>query len=117
MVYRFSKSASSIEPSKLWLNLKNGLSQNVIIKSISQEKLYTIKSIDTLTIKYTSPERRGGSEEQIQKEDFNKVIENLRTLKEFNSSSAKGLFPSNIYRKRSPIFALLLSASIIEPVK
>lgn len=117
MNYIFSKTSAELDPEKLWKNIELGLSKNVILKSLKQEKLYTVKSIDSNTISYTSPERSEGKEEQIHKTDFVELIKRLQKLDSFNSSTAKDLFPSDIYRKRSPIFAILVSATIIEPIK
>ncbi len=117
MKYRFSDASAKIDPEKLWKKIQLGLSKNVILKSVNQEKLYTIKSIDSNTIFYSSPERSKGREEQIHKSDFVELINRLQKLDSFNSSTTKDLFPSDIYRKRSPIFAILVSATIIEPIK
>lgn len=117
MYYRFSDASAKVDPENMWKNIQVGLSKNVILKSMNQEKLYTIKSIDSNTIFYSSPERSEGKEEQIHKSDFVELIKRLQKLDLFNSSTAKDLFPSDIYRKRSPIFAILVSATIIEPIK
>ena len=114
MNYRFSDTSANIPPEKLWSNIQLGLSKNVILKSVNQEKLYTIKSIDSNTISYSSPERSEGKEEQIHKSDFIELINKLQKLESFNSSTSKDIFPSDIYRKRSPIFAILIAANIIE---
>jgi hypothetical protein len=58
-----------------------------------------------------------GQPEIITLDDFVTIIERLKVLKQFNTSSAKESFKgTKIYKKRSPFFALLLSSGVIERV-
>src|SRR5437879_4583256 len=116
MNYRFSEACAKVDPVKLWNDIQCGLSKNVIIKSVREGKLYTIRTVDSNAISYSSPKRSGGQDEQILKSDFIELVRELQKLKLFNSSTAKNSFPSAIYRKRSPIFAILVSATMIEPI-
>jgi len=49
--------------------------------------------------------------------DFETVINRLKLLREFNTLTAKEMFKqTDIYKKRSPFFALLVSSGVIEAV-
>lgn len=102
------------EPLKIWNNIKKGLSQNVEIKSIKDQIPYTIDYITDSEISFSAKSRNKGRPEIITKEDFLKIVSGLRLMEVFNTSTSKAVFKeSKIYKKRSPMFALLISSGVI----
>lgn len=114
MFYKFSEKASKLNPEEVWQFVENGLSNNVTIKSIGQGKVYTINYINNQEISLSASTRNAGNPEIITKADFLLAMGKLKNFTEFNTSIAKDAFKGGkIYRKRSPIFALLQSSGFI----
>ena len=117
MSYQFTSRCYNKSSEEIWQYIQNGLSRDVIIKSIKEKLPYTVNHITKQEISFAAATRNSGEPEIIQFQDFNTVISRLKGLNEFNTSSAKELFKgTKIYRKRSPFFALLLSSGVIENV-
>jgi hypothetical protein len=115
MLFRISTNRRKQLPEQLWNFIQNGLSKNVIIKSTHVGVSYIINYVDDQEISFSAGTRNGGNPELIGKSDFLKVVDGLKAVEEFNTSSTKELFlGTKIYRKRSPMFALLHASGIIE---
>ena len=113
----FTKKCQSLDAEKIWTFLQRGLSRDVIVQSIQQKIHYTIHEITTDHVSFSAPSRNEGIPETIFKEDFVIVVEKLQNLGIFNTQTAKDLFKGTlIYRKRSPLFSILLAAGMIEEV-
>lgn len=117
MNYMFTKQCRNLGAEKIWSFLQRGLSKDVIVKSSQQKIHYTIHEISNEYISFSAPSRNEGEPETIFKEDFIIVVERLQKVGIFNTQTAKELFKgTKIYRKRSPIFSILLSSGVIESV-
>lgn len=115
MSYQFTSRCLNESPEGIWQFIQLGLSKDVIIKSIKDRLPYTVNYVTKDEISFSAETRNQGEAEIIQLEDFISVINKLKKLKQFNTSTAKDVFKgTKIYRKRSPFFALLLSSSVIE---
>lgn len=115
MNYMFTNQCQTLDAEKIWSFMQRGLSRDVIVKSIQQKIHYTIHEITTEYINFSAPSRNEGKAETIFKEDFVIVVERLQKKGIFNTQTAKELFKgTRIYRKRSPLFSILLAASVIE---
>ncbi len=97
--------------------IKAGISKNTEIESITGIK-YKITSIDTFHIEYIGEYRKNGNPEIIFYADIKNTIKILKELKYFNTANKtlKSEIPNKIYKKRSPLFAILLEANIIAKV-
>jgi len=97
--------------------IKAEIRKNTEIKSITGIK-YEITSVDTFHIEYIGENRNNGNTETISYENIKSVIKILKELKYFNTGNKilKSEIPNNIYKKRSPLFAILLAANIIAKV-
>lgn len=119
MNYTFTKQCRTLDAAKIWSFMQRGLSRDVIVQSIQQKIHYTIHEISNEYIRFSAPSRNDGEPETIFKEDFVIVVERLQKAGIFNTQTAKELFKGKgmqIYKKRSPLFSLLLAASVIEKV-
>jgi hypothetical protein len=117
MSYQFTAKCNGISANKIWAFIQNGLSTNVTIKSIKEQIPYNVNHVTQNQISFSAESRNGGEPEIINLDDFVTIIERLKVLKQFNTSSAKEYFKgTRIYKKRSPFFALLLSSGVIERV-
>lgn len=113
--YTFNEKINN--PATLWNKIQSGLANDVIIKSIQDKIHYNVKIIDNEKLSFTADTRKSGKPEIISKLDFTKVINELKTMDLFNTSSSRHIFKeTKIYKKRSPMFALLLSAGVIRSV-
>ena len=85
------------------------------IYSIKERKEYKIDRITSTYIKYTGKDRNKGKPEDISFENIKILLTTLKILKEFNTNSSilKEEIPRAIYKKRSPLFAILFAAEII----
>ncbi|MFC1225341.1 hypothetical protein ACFE6N_16145 [Pedobacter sp. BG31] len=104
-------------PVELWKQFQYGLNSDVIVKSINEKIHYTVQEINDNYISFSAPSRNKGEIELISQEDFVKTVSKLSAFKTFNTSNAKKAFKGGgLYRKRSPLFAILKSAKIIKEV-
>jgi hypothetical protein len=117
MNYKFSEKVINKSPEDIWAFIEQGLSNDVIIKSIKDKIPYTVNYVTKDEISFSAETRNNEEPEVIGFNDFVLVIERLKVLEIFNTSSGKESFKgTKIYRKRSPFFALLLSSNVIEKV-
>ncbi len=115
MTYTFTSKCAIKSPEEIRAFIQNGLSNDVVIKSIKEKLPYTVHYINEEEISFSASTRNQGEPEIICFEDFIIIIQRLRQLREFNTSSAKESFKgTKIYKKRSPFFALLLSSGVIQ---
>lgn len=112
--YTFTKDSTDLSSNEIWTKTNQSLKNGKVINSISNIP-YSITDISTTSISYTGEDRSNGEPELISKECFIKVVEGLKKLGTFNSNQSKSIFQqTKIYRKRSPMFAILLTTSLIE---
>ncbi len=115
MNYKFTQRCIDNSAEEIWQFFMDGLSKEVTIKSIKEKLHYTVNHINKDEISFSAPTRNNGKPESIPHVDFIKVIQRLKNVNTFNTSTSKELFKqTKIYKKRSPFFALLLSSGIIE---
>jgi hypothetical protein len=114
-MYQFSTTANPQDAEAIWATVSIALSEQGIkeINSISGSKIYRIKNANNITVETQSSERNSGEPETIYKTDFIDFIKILKKHTKFNTNSVKQDLPSSIYRKRSPMFAILLALAII----
>jgi hypothetical protein len=93
--------------------IKEKLGYKKSIKGTGQGKEYKIKNITSTSIKYSGEDRSGGGIEEISIKSIKESINKLKSLQSFNTNSVKGIIPNDIYRKRTPLFAMLFAAEII----
>lgn len=118
MKYQFSAKCKGISANKIWSFIQNGLSTNVTIRSIKEQVPYTVNHVTQNQISFSAVSRNEGEPEIINLDDFVAIIDCLKVLEQFNTSSAKESFKGpKVYKKRSPFFALLLSSGVIEKVE
>lgn len=117
MNYRFTNKCRSRSAEAIWKSIQKGLSRDVTIQSIVKGLPYTTNFITGDVINFQTPTRKSGEPDIIFFKDFAEVISRMQELQQFNTSSSKKLFiGTEMYGYRSPFFAILLSARIIEPV-
>ncbi len=115
MNYKFSEKVINKSPKDIWAFIEQGLSNDVIIKSIKDKIPYTVNYVTKDEISFSAETRNNEEPEVIGFTDFVTVVNRLKELEIFNTSSGKESFKgTKIYRKRSPFFALLLSSNVIE---
>lgn len=113
--YQFSKN-NILKPEKeLWKIALNDLKKKKSVFSI-KDKEYKIISVSNLEFGYQAQSRNGGTPESIFKDDFIEFVKSLKKIKIFNTSNKEGVVTGALYRKRSPVFAVLLAAKIIEEI-
>lgn len=113
MDYTFTQQNKGLASTKSWNEIGARIKSGAKIKSITGVE-YTLQSVSDEKLVFSAASRNKGKSEEISKTDFLMVIEKLKKEKVFNTSSSREYFPSKIYKKRSPLFAILLAASIIE---
>lgn len=113
MDYIFTKENKGLGSTEIWNKIGSNLKLGAKIKSIKGVE-YTIQSVKDDKVGFSATSRNKGENEEIGKDDFLIVIEKLKKEREFNTSSSREYFPSRIYKKRSPLFAILLATHIIE---
>lgn len=117
MSYQFTSKCKGVSAAQIWQFIQNGLSTNVTIKSIKEQIPYTVNHVTQNQISFSAETRNDGEPEIIYLDDFVTIINRLKDLGQFNTSSAKESFKgTKMYKKRSPMFALLLSSGVIEKV-
>jgi hypothetical protein len=92
--------------------IKAKIKINDSIKSITGI-IYKITFVDIQYIHYTGKNRNKGNPEDISLSDIKLVLAILKTLETFNTSSErlKKELPRKIYKKRSPLFAILIATA------
>lgn len=111
----YSFTSGNTNANALWQQIQNGLSHDVIVKSIDQKKHYTIHEITDDYISFSAPSRNNGEAESISYEDFTNTVSKLSKLGLFNTNTSKEAFKGGkIYKKRSPLFAILTSCGVIK---
>lgn len=113
--YQFSKNHSLKPERELWEIAINDLKKKKSIFSIKGIE-YELISVSNLEIGYQAQTRSQGKQESIFKNDFTEFLKSLKKKKIFNTSNIKGEVSGTLYRKRSPVFAILLVAKIIEEI-
>lgn len=117
MQYQFTQKCNRLTAQNIWKFIQNGLSKDIIIKSIKDKLPYTVNYITSNEISFSAATRNNGEAEIISLEDFITVVNNLKELGVFNTNTAKPCFKgTRIYKKRSPFFALQLSSGVIEKI-
>ena len=115
MSYHFTTKCNNKSALDIWQFIQNGLSNDVTIKSIKDKLPYTINYVTNGVISFSAPSRNDGEPEVIEYIDFAVVVERLKALEQFNTNTAKESFKgTKVYKKRSPLFALLYSCAVIE---
>lgn len=113
----YSFEVKNTNPIELWERIRQGLNNDVIVKSLDYKIHYIVHEINDIYISYSAPSRNNGAVESISYEDFVKTVSNLFEFETFNTSLAKVAFKGGkIYRKRSPLFAILKSSGIIRKI-
>ena len=104
-------------PKKIWDTLLQKIENNKAFKSVGNTpKLYKIDNYNNQSISFSGGDRTEKGE-HIPVDDFISVIEQLKEMDVFNTNSSKDRFRgTKIYKKRSPLFGLLLSNGIIEKI-
>lgn len=69
--------------------------------------------IDNDVLYYNGGKRNKGEDETITKKEFITAFESIKILNDINTNAIKTIIPSSLYRKRTPVIGLLLSAGII----
>lgn len=113
--YQFSKNHSLKPEKELWEIAINDLKKKKSIFSISGKE-YKLVSGSNLEISYQAQSRSQGKPESIFKDDFTEFLKSLKKMKIFNTNNIKGEVSNKLYRNRSPVFAVLLAAKIIEEI-
>jgi len=113
-MYRLTDSYKDKTAEGLWTLIITGLEgKNIVVKSIAGKE-YRIITVKEDGIKYQSPDRNNGAPESIRKKDVIDFLNVLLAEEEFHTKSITESIPRSIYRKRSPVFAILLHTKIIE---
>ncbi len=103
---------------EIWDYIKQALSKGVVISSIKEKKTYTINYINHESISFSAPTRNNEDAEIINFDDFETVVDRLKLLGQFNTNTSKESFKgTSLYRKRSPLFALLVGCGVIGNAK
>lgn len=114
--YILSKTTLNESPEDIWTTLLSTLNIGDHFFSVGNSpKRYTITNMSINTISYKGNDRSGGIPEDITKDSFIALVDGLKGMHTFNTDTSKELFKgAKIYKKRSPMFALLLGNKIIE---
>ena len=117
MVFQFALKFKNASEEKIWMAVVRSIHLGAIVRSVKEAIPYTINDIDDSFIVFSTATRNGGKPEKILKEDFVVAVSALKKQKHFDTHTAKSAFlGTKIYRKRSPSFALLKFAGVIEQV-
>jgi hypothetical protein len=116
-MYRFTVAARSQTPVELWSFIIDKLNAHNDIYSIKNIK-YEIVTYSSESITYRAPTRNGFHPETLPKQNIIDILTALQHAQRFDTANAKAIFnQANLYKKRSPVFALLLTLKLIEPTK
>lgn len=112
--YTFVSQYNNKNLEELWANISIDLREKNIREITSiRGIIYKIEEVTNVTVTYSAPSRNVGKEEEISKIDIINFLEVLKKHKSFNTASIKLDLPTQIYAKRSALFALLLALNII----
>ncbi|MXV14413.1 hypothetical protein [Hufsiella ginkgonis] len=111
--YKMNASATQLPESRLWDELSRKLAGTKSVTSVNGI-IYKLENINNAEVSYSVESRNGGESEPISKEDFLSAISLLKKMRSFNTSTIKPYFSGPLYKKRSPLFALLLAAGFID---
>lgn len=101
---------SAITPEMAWQLVR--LFNRKEIQSATQRKTYRLRfSKDILYLKAES--RNQGEEELISKNEFTTAFASIAKLPSINTNLIKHVIPKSLYRKRSPLIAILYAAGIL----
>lgn len=115
-MYQVSKYFRSQTSASVWNEIIKNLAGKPSIKSILGVE-YKLLAVNEHEIKYQVSSRNGGKPETIQRSELDVVFKRLSLLIDFNTDSAKEIFKgARTYRKRSPVFAILLDSGCIEKI-
>ena len=103
---------------------ENALPWNQILKTLKKGSAifsitgvqYEITGTSETQISYRAPSRNSGKPETISKEDVVTFVRICKNKSRFTTASVKNEIPSPVYRKRSPLFAILLASGVAEPL-
>ncbi len=115
-MYQFTSITQNQSPEVIW---EKAIKHLAFLESILSIKkvTYTLVNVNADMITYTGDNRSGGKTESIQKTDFIEAVTSLNALKNFTTATAKEILKSVLYRKRGPLFAILLETGIIEKLR
>lgn len=115
-MYQFTNKVRTLSPDLIWLTIVQRLSDTRVIKSINGVE-YKLVSLSLEAIKYSTISRNVGLAESVSMTQFTNLLEVLQTKTTFNTHNSRHAFNQiGIYRQRSPVFAILLAAGVIEKV-
>ena len=116
-MYQFTSSNINNSLEDLWAIISIDLrKKNFTDVSSITGVLYKISEVTNVAVTYSAPSRNGGKKEDLSKTDFINFLSVLRKHSLFNTASIKSHLPTEIYAKRSPLFAVLLALNIIEKI-
>lgn len=102
---------------ELWAIISIGLREKNILEISSIRGVhYKIEEVNNVVVSYSTPSRNGGKKEDLSKTDFINFFKVLKVHSTFNTASIKLDLPTEIYAKRSPLFAVLLAMDIITKI-
>lgn len=114
-MYQFTPSYVTKNLEELWSTISIDLREKKIIEIISIRGItYKIEEVTNVTVAYSTPSRNSGKKEELTKIDFINFLTVLKKHSLFNTASIKLDLPTEIYAKRSPLFAILLALNIIK---
>ncbi|MBF8456171.1 hypothetical protein IV494_03160 [Kaistella sp. G5-32] len=100
---------------ELWAIISIGLREKNILEISSIRGVnYKIEEVNNIVVSYSTPSRSSGKKEDLTKTDFLNFFKVLKSHSTFNTASIKLDLPTEIYAKRSPLFAVLLAMAIIK---
>lgn len=114
-MYQFTSSNISKNLEELWAIISIDLRERKIREITSVRGIiYKIEEVTNVTVSYSALSRSGGKKEELTKRDFINFLTVLKKHSSFNTASIKLDLPTEIYVKRSPLFAILLALNIIK---
>lgn len=117
-MFEFTPPNISKNVEELWAMISINLREKNV-KNISSIRgiMYRIEDVTNVAVSYSAPSRSSGKKEQLSKTDFINFLNVLKKHSSFNTASIKLDLPTEIYAKRSPLFAVLLALDIITKTK
>lgn len=96
-------------------SFRSDLKEMTSFEGIGLEKTYIIKYVGSSSVKYIGKNRNTTKPEEISFDDIKSTFRTLKTLSTFNTTTEilKEKIPGNLYRLRTPLFAILLETKII----
>jgi hypothetical protein len=85
------------------------------VTSTGKGKKYTVKRISSTGISYVTADRNQDKSEVMDIEELKTAVEEMKKLPSFSTDAIllKERLPSNLYRKRTPLFGLLTYTEIL----